>query len=123
MPRTPKSQTVPAPAAASREWTQIKVTIREPDGLEAKFVNHVAANFNGTEFVVTLAQAVPPVQREGAAWETWLANGELEARVVAQVAMPLDKFVEMSAAFATLVLSLRERNLLPPGGESTDDEA
>ena len=95
--------------------------IREPDGLDTKFVNHVIANFNGSEFVVTLSQVIPPVQREGADWDAFLARRELEARVVSQVAMPIEKFVEVSDAFASMVARLRQSKLIPTASDSREE--
>lgn len=97
------------------ESFSIRIRLAEDAPPEARFVNHAVANFNGTEFLITFAQVVPPADREGAAWQRVVQNKELEAAVVARFAMPVAKFAEMAAAWAGLVAGLRERGLIDAG--------
>ena len=103
-------------------FVRIQIGLQERPDLEAKFANHVIANYNGTEFFLSFAQAIPPADRGGEAWQRVLETGKLEAVTVARVAMPAAKFVEMAQSFWSLVIELRAQGVLPTQeGESHGD--
>lgn len=123
MARKPKNSPGPADhdnGSSADKPILIRIHLAERPDMEARFVNHIVANFNGTEFLLSLAQAIPPADREGAEWKRTLSERRLDAALIARVAIPVDKFVEMVEAFGHMVNDLRAKGFLPPaGGEAS----
>jgi hypothetical protein len=74
--------------------------------------------FSGCEFVLTFAQVLPPSALDAEALKAILAGETIEATVVTQLVMPVEKFAEMATNFAALVERLRDQGQLPAPKEA-----
>lgn len=87
---------------------------------EAKYANHVLANFTGEEFVITFAQVIPPPILPGDPIPDYLREGYIDANVIGRMVLSADKFVEVTQNWARLVARLQETGRLPKrDGEET----
>src|SRR5687767_1713168 len=87
----------------------IKVRIAMPEApeKEARFANHIEVTFAGSDFIVTLAQVIPPGHRIGGELPKAFRDGVIEARVLERFAIPVEHFVKSVNNVSALIENLR----------------
>lgn len=98
----------------------LRVKLPQRAGTKAEFANHGVATFMGDTVVITFGQVLPPSSEDKDEFQEAIARGYLDAHQVAQVVMPVGKFVEWVDSLSALVERLRERGAIAAKRESVD---
>ncbi len=99
------------------EKVQLQVRLPTHYEGEIRYANHVVVSFNGSDFVLTLAQIALPLATNPEEFLALMGTEPITARILDEFAIPAERFADAIDRFAELVARMRSEGSLSGKGE------